>query len=67
MKREFQRWLTRSRTNFTSFVESLGTFFRSLRPRSGDLGSLIMCPSCGLITSRFKKLCLECGKTLKTV
>jgi len=27
-------------------------------------GSQTMCPSCGLITSRFKARCLECDKSL---
>ena len=27
-------------------------------------GSQRMCPSCGLITSRLKVRCLECGKSL---
>jgi hypothetical protein len=27
-------------------------------------GSQRMCPSCGLITSRLKACCLECGKSL---
>jgi hypothetical protein len=30
-----------------------------------DFGSQRMCPFCGLITSRRKTCCLECGKTLK--
>jgi hypothetical protein len=30
-----------------------------------DLGSQRMCPFCGLITSRYKACCLECGKSLK--
>ncbi len=37
--------------------------------RSGidQFGSQRMCPSCGLITSRLKANCLECGKSLATV
>jgi hypothetical protein len=30
-----------------------------------DFGSQMMCPFCGLITSRRKTCCLECGKSLK--
>jgi transposase len=30
-----------------------------------DFGSPRMCPFCGLITSRRKTRCLECGKSLK--
>jgi hypothetical protein len=33
-----------------------------LKPQAARLGSLRMCPSCGLITSRFKASCMECGK-----
>jgi hypothetical protein len=32
---------------------------------SGDFASQRMCPFCGLITSRRKPCCLECGKSLK--
>ena len=32
---------------------------------SGDFASQRMCPFCGLITSRRKTCCLECGKSLK--
>ena len=42
------------------------TLVRRLRPRLGDLGSLTVCPSCHRITSRYKALCLECGRSLKT-
>ena len=30
-------------------------------------GSQRMCPNCGLITSRLKASCLECGKPFTTV
>ncbi len=30
-------------------------------------GSQRMCPSCGLITSRSKAFCLECGESLPAV
>src|SRR5579864_6635908 len=30
-----------------------------------DFGAQRMCPFCGLITSRRKTCCLECGKTLE--
>ena len=35
---------------------------RRLKPQIAGFGSQRMCPSCGLITSRFKARCLECGK-----
>ena len=38
-----------------------------LKPRIAGYGSQRMCPSCGLITSRLKACCLECGKSLTDV
>ncbi len=38
-----------------------------LKPQPAKLGSQRMCPSCGLITSRFKTNCMECGKPLAVV
>jgi hypothetical protein len=35
-----------------------------LKPQIAAYGSQTMCPSCGLITSRLKPSCLECGKSL---
>jgi hypothetical protein len=40
---------------------------RKLKPQTAAYGSQRMCPSCGLITSRFKACCLECGISLKEV
>jgi len=40
---------------------------RSLKPQIATFGSQRMCPSCGLITSRLKAHCLECGKYLAAV
>jgi hypothetical protein len=37
---------------------------RRLRPQTAGAGSQRMCPACGLITSRLKTRCLECGKLL---
>jgi len=36
-----------------------------LTPRIAGYGAQKMCPYCGLITSRSKAFCLECGKSLK--
>ena len=36
-------------------------------PQISGYGSQRMCPSCGLITSRLKACCLECGKALTAV
>jgi hypothetical protein len=40
---------------------------RRLKPPVAGYGSQRMCPSCGLITSRFKACCLECGQSLSAV
>jgi hypothetical protein len=37
---------------------------RRLKPLIAGFGSQRMCPACGLITSRLKARCLECGKSL---
>jgi hypothetical protein len=37
---------------------------RKLKPRIAGYGSQRMCPSCGLITSRLKACCLECGESV---
>jgi len=37
---------------------------RKLKPQVGGYGLQRMCPSCGLITSRLKAYCLECGQSL---
>ena len=38
-----------------------------LKPQIAEYGSQRMCPSCGLITSRLKACCLECGQPLTAV
>ena len=40
---------------------------RKLKSQVAVYGSQRMCPSCGLITSRLKAYCLECGQSLTTV
>jgi hypothetical protein len=37
---------------------------RRLKPQVAGFRSQRMCPSCGLITSRLKARCLECGESL---
>ena len=51
---------------FESIAQRYKTLVRKVRPRLGDFGSLTVCPSCHRITSKYKALCLECGKSLKT-
>ena len=38
-----------------------------LKPQTAGYGSQRMCPSCGLMTSRLKTCCLECGESLIAV
>jgi hypothetical protein len=40
---------------------------RRLKVHIAVFGSQRMCPACGLITSRLKTCCLECGKLLPAV
>ena len=40
---------------------------RRVKPQIAGFGSQRMCPSCGLITSRLKTRCLECGKSFTAV
>jgi hypothetical protein len=40
---------------------------RKMKTQVAGSGSQRMCPSCGLITSRLKASCLECGKPFMTV
>jgi hypothetical protein len=42
-------------------------WMRKLKPQVARYGSQRMCPSCGLITSRLKASCLECGKPFTAV
>jgi hypothetical protein len=67
MKREFRRVLAPLRAQLDKLAELSGTLLRRVIPGIGESGSLTMCPSCGRITSKYKKLCLECGESLKAV
>ena len=42
-------------------------WMRKVKPQVAGSGSQRMCPSCGLITSRLKANCLECGKPFTAV
>ncbi len=47
---------------------TISLFFRTRKlPKIAGYGSQRMCPSCGLITSRLRACCLECGKSLTAV
>jgi hypothetical protein len=43
------------------FMILLLHWMRKLKPQIAGFQSQRMCPSCGLITSRLKARCLECG------
>ena len=49
------------------FVILLLRWMRRLKPQLAGFQSQRMCPSCGLITSRLKARCLECGKPFTAV
>jgi len=49
------------------FTILLVHWMRKLKPQITGLQSQRMCPACGLITSRLKASCLECGKPFTAV
>jgi len=49
------------------FTILLLRWMRKLKPEVAGFQSQRMCPSCGLITSRLKASCLECGKPFTAV
>jgi hypothetical protein len=63
MEPVFRKFLTRP---FAFISQVCGTIVRKVWPRLGDFGSLTVCPYCHLITSKYKALCLECGRSLNS-
>jgi hypothetical protein len=57
------RFSARVRSFLGSVSESVQKIFQ--KTHNEDFRSQRMCPFCGLITSRRKACCLECGKWLK--
>jgi hypothetical protein len=49
------------------FIILLLRWMRRLKPQLAGFQSQRMCLSCGLITSRLKARCLECGKPFPAV
>ena len=49
------------------FMILLLHWMRKLKPQIAGFQSQRMCPSCGLITSRLKASCSECGKPFTAV
>jgi hypothetical protein len=60
LRNRLRRWLA-------SLSASLGKLVMILKPQAAEVRSQRMCPFCGLITPRAKRLCLECGKPLRGV
>jgi hypothetical protein len=60
--RSFRNRLRRRLIPVTGFLRKL---LGMLTPRAQEVRSQRMCPFCGLITSRHKTSCLECGRVLK--
>ena len=66
MAPNLRRFRNRLRRKLAFIADSLMTLLTELKPKGRDFRSQRMCPFCGLITSRYKTCCLECGKSLKT-
>jgi hypothetical protein len=60
------RFRNRLRRRLAFIADSLRTLLAAFKPGARDFRSQRMCPFCGLITSRYKTCCLECGKSFKT-
>lgn len=57
----------RLRRRLASIADRFRKFRATLAPEARQFGSQRMCPFCGLITPRAKRLCLECGKPLRAL
>jgi hypothetical protein len=57
----------RVRRRFAPVRDVLRKVLAVLVPRAREVRTQTMCPFCGLVTSRSKRFCLECGKTLAEV
>jgi transposase len=55
------------RRRIASAGEFLGKVLTMFKPKAEEYRSQRMCPFCGLITPRAKRVCLECGKSLSDV
>jgi len=57
----------RLRRRLAFIADLFGKFRAALAPQAQQVGSQRMCPFCGLITPRAKRLCLECGRPLRAL
>jgi hypothetical protein len=64
MERVLRQLRDRFRRRLASIKASISKQFASLAPTASGFAAQRMCPFCGLITSRSKTSCLECGKSL---
>jgi hypothetical protein len=64
MQRAFHRFRDRCRRRLAAIAASISKLFAFITPTAPGFASQRMCPFCGLITSRSKNSCLECGKSL---
>jgi hypothetical protein len=64
MKPVLRRFRNRVRRQLASVTNTFTELLTALKPQSKNLGSQVMCPFCGLITLRSRRLCLECGESL---
>jgi hypothetical protein len=65
MEPSFRRFRIRMGKKLAFFSDSFKKLLAALNPVDRGFRSQRMCPFCGLITSRRKSCCLECGKSLK--
>lgn len=65
MAPNFRRFRNRLHQRMVFFADWLKASFAAVARKERDFKSLRVCPFCGLITSREKTCCLECGKSLK--
>jgi uncharacterized paraquat-inducible protein A len=67
METVFGRFRNRLRRRLVFIRESLWKALEGLTSQPQQVQSQRMCPFCGLITSRTKRVCLECGKPLRAL
>jgi hypothetical protein len=64
MAPNLRRFRNHVREKVSFFSERLIGWCATFTRKDRDFKSQRMCPFCGLITSRYKTCCLECGKSL---
>jgi hypothetical protein len=67
MDSDFRRFRDRVERRIASLMRGFKEWLAGLKTPGKEYGSQRMCPFCGLITPRSKRLCLECGKSLKGI